>query len=649
MCKILNFCFKIVLIHLCEFSPLLAIFPPQAITNQETYKISEAIFRSHARYKHYSSEIVRRSLLNFIEELDPLRVYFIQEDIDEYLDPSPTFLKQVMNDYYHQKFSAFYDIYRCFLKAIHRRNEIEKEIFLEEIVLSSSLAREPLDSNWARDSEGLKIKLLKFNELQRVAAKNLPSDVQRDLLWQRIQKRRLLKEKEFVDASFEDQKRQVLVYFLKAVSGSLDSHTMFFTPQEARQFFIQVQQKLFGIGAQLRDDLDGFTIVHMIPGGPAQRSGLLKIGDKLVAVDREPIAGMDITEAVEWIRGPRGSTIALTVLRSEGSYQKQIEVNITRDEIILTESRYNFEGEPYGDGIIGYLALHSFYQDSSSSSYQDLKQAVQELQASSKVYGIILDLRHNAGGLLPQAIDVSGLFIKNGVVASIKDHTGLIQRLRNIKGEVAWEGPLLVLIDRFTASAGEIVASAASDYGRALIAGDCYSYGKGTYQALSIDSENQGKINPIGEYKVTRGVYYSVGGESPQKQGVLSHIEVPGILNFLEIGEKFSKYPLEGGQIPPAYEDDLSDIHPLQRGKWRKILGDDIQKRESTIFPFIPDLAKHSQKRIQNNENYQWFLSEVQRDKGGFDLTLSGQNDLQLEEAYNIMKELILFFKKERL
>ena len=389
----------------------------------------------------------------------------------------------------------------------------------------------------------------------------------------------------------------------------------------------------------LRDDLDGFTVVQIVEGGPASNAKELKVGDKIIAVNHESIAGMDITEAVERIRGPRGSSAILTILRDTASAER-FDIVIVREEIVLTERRFSARTEPYGGGAIGYLALHSFYQDPRHSSYSDLKQALDEMKRSHNLHGLILDLRNNSGGLLPQAVDVTGLFIDRGVVVSIKDHTGAIQRFRNLNEEISWEGPLIVLINRTSASASEIVALALSDYGRALIVGDETSYGKGSYQVFTL-GDNPDRINPQGEYKVTRGAYYTVAGNTPQLVGVRSNIEVPGLFNFAEIGERYTKYPLVNDTISPYFEDDLSDVHPLYRNRLKKLLHNHTQQKSTALQSLIPILKTHSEVRIQSNPNYQHFLSEVKAQEE-INPNLVGQNDLQLEEAFNIMKELVV-------
>ncbi len=252
----------------------------------------------------------------------------------------------------------------------------------------------------------------------------------------------------------DDQSKIVLTYVLKAATCALDSHTNYFTPSEANQFMIQVQQRLFGIGAQLRDDLDGLSILRILENSPAQQCMKLKINDKIIAVNREPVVGMDITEAVELIRGEKGTPVHLTLLRDG----EMMEVELVRGEVVLDESRLETHLEPYGDSQIATIRLFSFYQDEKYSSAQDMRKALEQIKREHKLKGVILDLRGNAGGLLTQAVSVTGLFITKGIVVSVKDNTGKLQHLREIEGKPVWDGPLIVLVNRASASAAEIVA-----------------------------------------------------------------------------------------------------------------------------------------------------------------------------------------------
>lgn len=272
------------------------------------------------------------------------------------------------------------------------------------------------------------------------------------------------------------------------------------------------------------------------------------------------------------------------------------------------------------------------------------------IKEGQHVKGVILDLRSNSGGLLSQAVDVTGLFITKGVVASIKDEHGQIQHLRDLDSKIIWDGPLIVLINRASASASEIVAQALQDYGRALIVGDDNSYGKGTFQTFTLNTDKNNRVDPQGEYKVTRGIYYTVSGKTPQKTGVKSEIIVPGAFSETEIGEKFSKNALENESIKENFDDDLSDIPSSQRDKISLLYKFNLQQKKNLYGKYVPILKENSAYRIEHNKNYENFLKDLKKEDSMTEEETEeqyGQNDLQLNETYNIMKDLILMMQHQ--
>jgi len=625
---------------------------PPTLTPKDTRNKIEEILKAHVCHQQLTPDLTGRAIQNFLEELDPGKTYFVESDIAEWLTPSGELLARTTEDIKREDFTTFEAIHAAMVAAIEQRNGIEKQIQNAPLPANVQPA-EFKDIKWAKSKEELSDRLLRIKSLQLQTAQKIDPETQEQFL-QRLSKRRLNRESELITSSYEERKQLVLSYVLKATSSALDSQTIYFTPAEASQFMIQVQQRLFGIGAQLRDDLSGFTIVRLVDGGPASLSNKLKVGDRVVAVDQEPVVGMDIVEAVELIRGPQGSTVNLTVLREtkDGDLSKEdkLDIEIVRGEVVLKETRLESYYEPYGDGVIAILHLFSFYQDSKSSSASDLADALEAIKKKQNVKGVILDLRNNAGGLLPQAVSVTGLFISKGVVVSVKDNTGHVQHLRNIDGKKIWDGPLMVLTNRTSASAAEIVAQTLQDYGRAFVIGDPETFGKGTFQTFTLEAANFGKVNPKGEYKVTRGRYYTVSGKSPQLVGVKADIVVPGIFSEMEIGEKFSKYPVETDQIAPSFQDDLSDVPPMHRYQINRMYKDQMQPIMTTYQPFLEKLKKNSELRIGQNKNYQNFLKELsKKDELADTFEFFGQNDLQLTETLNIMKDFILFIDQGKI
>lgn len=625
--------------------PLFGLTKPPELTPHSTRKKAEEIFEAHFKCKKFNPELGHRILQNYLEELDPAKIYLIEKEVIDWIQPSEALLKQIVLDFEKEDFSLFDQIYNLMVSAIDRRGHIELKIADQEPVkvdLSDFKER-----GWAKSEQKLEERLLKLRSLQLEAAEKLSFETKEQFV-KRLHKRRISREQEILQKDQKDRQKQQMAIFLKAFASALDSHTVYFTPSEANQFMIQIQQRLFGIGAKLRDDLNGFTIVHFVEGGPSDRDGRLKVGDRIIAVDHEPVVGMDIAEAVELVRGPQETAVTLTILREVIDEKKErkkekLEFKIIRGEIVLKESRFESTTIPYGDGVIGHVRLFSFYQDPHQSSASDVKKAIEEMKEQKTLKGVILDLRGNAGGLLPQAVAVAGLFIKKGVVVSTKDSQGNMQHLRNFDSTPVWDGPLVVLTNKGSASSSEIVAQTLQDYGRALLVGDPATWGKGSYQTFTVEGLDGISINPQGEYKVTRGLYYTVSGKSPQLQGALVDIPVPGGLTELKIGESETKFPLESDTIKPNFQDRLLDIHPFHRIKMKRHYQVGLQSRLTTYKPYLETLKKNSKSRIQNNKNYQNFLDEIKKGEGdesggeGY-----GQNDLQFEETVCIMKDLLL-------
>lgn len=601
-------------------------------------KIDE-ILKAHASHKSLSLELIERSLSNFCEEMDPTKTYFLEGEIEAWIHPSPATLQRALDGVSRGDFSVFQEIQAQFVKAVARRNQIETKIASTELPKGVK-SEEFKEMAWALSEEDLTQRVLRIKGLQLESAGKMGEEKER--FFQHIEKRRFNRETELGNS--EDGLKITLTYALKAIASSFDAHTHYFIPSEANQFLIQVQQRLFGIGAQLRDELDGLSVTRIIENSPA--SNKLRINDKIIAVDREPVMGLDITEAVELIRGEKGTPVVLTILREmeeNGTRQtEKLDIEIIRGEIVLEESRLESSVEPYGDGVIAHLRLYSFYQDPKFSSASDIRKALEQIKKEHNLKGVLLDLRSNAGGLLSQAVGVTGLFINKGIVVSVKDSTGAVQHLRETEGKIVWDGPLFVLINQASASSAEIVAQTLQDYGRALVIGDAHSFGKGTFQTFTLDAISNPKVNPLGEFTVTRGRYYTVSGKTPQLTGVQSDIVIPGLLSELEIGEKYAKFPLDNDEIEPHFDDDLSDLSPFHRLQLGSSYKLNLQQPLTTYVPYLELLKKNSEFRIQANKVYQNFLGELK--KKNYDSELIdhfSQSDLQLVEAMNLLKDYI--------
>lgn len=631
--------------------------PPDIDATGVQRKLNE-ILKAHATYKQLDATLVKRALLNYLELLDPSKTYFLETDVKPWTDPDDALVQQILEDYRKADYRTFAQINEVMRAAILRRRALDKEV--ANMTLPTKVdPKQFKDMPWAADQQQLLERILKIRGLQKAAIDKLEPDVRVNSV-QRIAKRQAYVEDEILTNDICKRDQNLYGNVLKATAAALDAHTNYFTPDEASQFMISVQQRLFGIGAQLRDDINGLTVTKIVDGGPAALAGTLKVKDKIIAVNGESVVGMDIGDAVQLIRGPQNTPVTLTILRDEkkdgdsadgGSLQQKLDVTLKRGEVVLTEARYESSHEPFGDGAIAYLRLHSFYQDPRHSSASDLTNELNQLQKEHKIKGVILDLRSNTGGLLAQAVSVAGLFMTKGVVVSIKDETGNVQHLRDLDGKAIFNGPLVVLIDRLSASASEIVAQALQDYGRAVIVGDDHSNGKGSFQTFTLSgSGGNSRINPTGEYKVTRGRYYTVSGRTPQMVGVQSDIVVPGALSESEIGERYLKHPLENDKIDPNYDDQMLDIAPLQREALKALYRYDLQPQLTVYTNHLNRLRENSQTRISKNGGYQEYLKEVKKKSHESEEDLSEQNakyDPQLAEAYNVIKDLIVLVQEK--
>ena len=347
---------------------------------------------------------------------------------------------------------------------------------------------------------------------------------------------------------------------VNAVAASVDPHTTYLPPADKANFDIQMRGSLEGIGALLREKDDYIEIVELVPGGAAWRQGHLDPGDLIVSIAsgrQEPIdvVNMRIDEVVKMIRGPKGTVVTLRVHKATGL---QESVAITRD-IVVVEEAYARAAvvRKKGQPAYGYIHLPSFYggQGSPRDSAGDVRRLLGDLRAK-KVAGVILDVRGNGGGLLGDAIEMSGAFIDKGPVVQVQDSRGRPQILTDDTEGVDFAGPVIVLVDRFSASASEILAGALQDYRRAVIVGTGPTHGKGTVQTLiDLDRATGGKLE-LGVFKLTIQQFFRVSGSSTQLKGVTPDIVLPDPAGYLETGERELEHALAWSQIAPAKHDD---------------------------------------------------------------------------------------------
>lgn len=385
----------------------------------------------------------------------------------------------------------------------------------------------------------------------------------------------------------KQDREDTLESFYNSITEVFDPHTSYLPPKRKEDFDIDISGQLEGIGAVLQEDGSQIKVVKIVPGGAAWRQKELEVEDVIMSVsegDGEPVSLLDMSvdDAVRYIRGKKGTEVRLSVRKADGS--RKI-VPIVRDVVQIDASyaRSSVIEHPKLKGKVGYIKLPKFYRDFGDvdrNCTNDVRDELRRLKVE-KVDSIILDLRDNGGGALEDARQMSGLFIEKGPIVQVRDHENDVSVLEDTDPTVEWDGPLIVLVNRFSASASEILAGAMQDYGRAVIVGSEQTHGKGTVQVLL--SLNQGPLTmfapQMGALKVTIQKFYRVNGESTQFKGIRPDIVMPDVFSYTKSLEQDLENALEYDTISPqAYK------------KWDKFKTD------------IPNLKKLSMERSKNND-----------------------------------------------
>ncbi len=399
----------------------------------------------------------------------------------------------------------------------------------------------------------------------------------------------------------------VLQAFLNnGIAHAYDPHSDYFSAPKAADFNIHMNLALVGIGAQLSEDYGYCTIRVLIPGGPAMKSKQLKANDRIIAVAQAgkppvDVVDMDLEKVVSMIRGAKGTEVRLTISPAEEQTARRV-VTLIRDEIKLENEEATAQLIEYPDGQrIGVLELPSFYatipggeQTTPKFTSVDVTKLLNKLK-SEKVDGIVLDLRGNPGGSLEEAVRFTGLFIKDGPVVLARDDKGNVARDNDPDPDIVYAGPLVVMINRFSASAAEIAAAALQDYGRAIIVGDVSTHGKGTVQQLQklqpfVWPANNQATNDPGTLKITKGKFYRISGTSTQLKGVNSDIVLPSIWNHsTQVGEAALDNALPCDAINPA--------------NYNKF---------NLVPPFISQLSARSLERVATNQEYIYTRQDIE-------------------------------------
>ncbi|MBA2369835.1 MAG: PDZ domain-containing protein [Candidatus Protochlamydia sp.] len=656
------------LLCLINFNSLKA-FEQELLKPNDVDRIMEQILSQHVETKAVTSKIVRNAIAVFINQFDPHRIYLLQSEVDPYADLSEREVNQVIQQYKKNDFTIFKNANLAIQKSILRSRSLREKIEQKEkeklFVLNIPTLKEIAERPFARNEDELKSRLLENLEIFVGSYKN------------RFGEASTAQKKEYILKSYENQLREFenqylyqddqgnpfseaekenlfTIHVLKALASSLDSHTTFYQANEAYDMRVRLQKEFQGIGLVLRDKGDEVVVARTLEGSPAARSGLIEPEDQLLEVNGKEIANYPFEKVMEMLHGEKDVQVKLLFKRRDKGKKgdKIFSVSLLREEIILSNDRVDMSSEPFGNGIIGKITLHSFYQGDGVSSEKDVRDAIDKLKKQGNLRGLILDLRENSGGFLSQAVKVAGLFITNGVIVISKYSNGEERFYRDVDGETSYDGPLVVLTSKATASAAEIVAQALQDYGVAVIVGDEHTYGKGTIQTQTVTDNKSTSY-----FKVTVGKYYTVSGKTPQKNGVKADIVAPGKWSKEEIGEIYLD-SVGADTIPPSYDDSLSDVSADVKGWYLKYYIPTLQHRVYTWDDLLPTLRKNSVYRIKHNKNYQLFLTgKVPKESGEEEEEqfsdekkpkTFGVDDLQMAEAVSVIKDMVLLHTLDR-
>jgi len=526
--------------------------------------------QGHYSPKDINDDFSKKVFAKYFAQLDPDKYFFLQSDIDG-LRKYETKLDDEMKGAPVQFFRA---VGKIFDQRTAEAAQLSREILSkpfdfkvdENIVTDSKKLNFPKNEAERREVLRKRLKYMTLEayvDLQNTRDKNKDSVKKTDVQLEKEARDRVQK---IMDRTYEHYKNKFneddkFSVYVNTITSIMDPYTQFFPPVDKRYFDEQLSNRFAGIGAQLQYDEGNIKIAAVMSGYPAARSGEIEAGDIILKVAQSngapvDLAGYFVEDAVKLIRGEKGSQVTLTVKKKDGTIKN---VSLTRAEIIQDEALARSTIVSEGTSKIGYIFLPEFYADfehpNGSRSAVDVAKEVQKLK-DAKVDGIVLDLRNNGGGSLNDVVQMVGLFIPEGPVVQVRDREGKPMVLRDKdNGNVLYDGPLVVMVNEFSASASEIFAAAIQDYGRGLIIGSTSTYGKGTVQrAFGLDPESNfmNSNSDLGSLKLTLQKFYRINGGSTQLKGVSSDIVIPDQYEYLKLRERDNDNALPWDEITKA-------------------------------------------------------------------------------------------------
>lgn len=526
--------------------------------------ITYVLQRGHFDPKEINDDFSAEVFADYLDQLDPLKRYFYKSDIEEF----EAFKFQLDDQLKEYDISFFNLTHDRLVQRIEESKAIYKEVLDKPFDYS-------IDEEFNSDYENIGYvknkKQMKERWRQQLKFSNLVNYDDLMSAQETSEEKKTLTEIE-AEARAETLKSIDLYYndyiddldrqdwfsmYINAIVEEFDPHTNYFAPEDKENFNQQMSGKLEGIGARLSKRMDNTKIVELISGGPAWRGNELEVGDIIMKVrqedEEEPvnIVGMRLDDAIKLIKGPKGTTVILTVKKVDGTIE---DISITRDVVEIEETYAKSSIVEKNNRRFGVINLPKFYVDfedyKSRNAASDIKQEIERLKAEG-MEGLVLDLRNNGGGSLPVVVDIAGMFIKEGPIVQVRATGEPKEVLKDKDKSIVWDGPLVIMVNELSASASEILAAAMQDYKRAIVIGSKQTYGKGTVQNF-LDLNNMVRNNKngdLGALKLTTQKFYRINGGSTQLEGVKSDVVVLDRYSFIDVGEKDQKNPLPWDKI----------------------------------------------------------------------------------------------------
>jgi carboxyl-terminal processing protease len=590
---------------LAPAAPAQALLEPAPAAQVVAQLVARIFEQTHYNHRPIDEALSRQWLRDYLDYYDYNHMFLEKSDVDEFEARYGQRLGELVRE---GNLAPAYEIFERFLQRAQERKALVDKLTAstvtftadESLVVNRHKLPWPADGREAAELWRLRVK---FELLQERLGSAKPEDQVKTV---RTRYERLLRSFKEFDAN------DVLQAYLSALARAYDPHSDYLAAPSAENFNISMKLSLVGIGAVLRSE-DGYAkIVSLVPGGPAAKDGRLKPNDKIEAVAQGDgpfldAVGLKLDRLVQLIRGDKGTTVRLKVIPADAADpSKQAIISLVRDEIKLTdqEARAKVIAVPQAGGKsarVGVINLPSFYADlkgagDAKSTTRDVQTLVAKLEADG-IDGLILDLRHNGGGSLSEAVALTRVFINDGPVVQVKDTRGFTRVLRtpSLESGGSYAGPMLVLTSHASASASEILAAALQDYGRAVVAGGKSTFGKGTVQSVvELDQYLPTAMSAYkpGSLKLTIQKFYRISGGSTQNRGVIPDIRLPAVADSMDVTETSLKNALPYDEVAPVRH-----------------------ARLDTVTPVLSGLVKASQERVAASPEFAYIREDIERYK----------------------------------